>query len=69
MDVHEATATVREALIFSALLRQPRDVSREDKVAYVDHIIDLLELSDIRDAIIGSESCYVPTGVYMWLSF
>ncbi|RAK96058.1 putative ABC multidrug transporter [Aspergillus ibericus CBS 121593] len=53
MDVHEGTATVREALIFSALLRQPASVPREEKIAYVDHIIDLLELSDIRDALIG----------------
>lgn len=55
MDVHEATATVREALVFSALLRQPRETPREEKVAYVDHIIHLLELDDICDAIIGSK--------------
>ncbi|KAI2830529.1 hypothetical protein CBS147343_10393 [Aspergillus niger] len=53
MDVHEGTATVREALVFSALLRQPDSVPREEKIAYVDHIIDLLELSDIQDALIG----------------
>lgn len=53
MDVHERTATVREALIFSAFLRQPASVSEEEKLAYVDHIIDLLELYDIRDALIG----------------
>lgn len=54
MDVHEASATVREALEFSALLRQPASVPREEKLAYVNHIIDLLELSDISDALIGS---------------
>ncbi|KAE8311860.1 ABC-2 type transporter-domain-containing protein [Aspergillus transmontanensis] len=53
MDVHEASATVREALEFSALLRQPASVPREEKLAYVDHIIDLLELTDISDALIG----------------
>ncbi|KAL4998359.1 ABC-2 type transporter-domain-containing protein [Aspergillus recurvatus] len=53
MDVHEGTSTVREALIFSAFLRQPSTVSEEEKLAYVDHIIDLLELYDIRDALIG----------------
>ena len=31
MDIHEATATVREALQFSALLRQPREVPKEEK--------------------------------------
>lgn len=53
MDVHEGTATVREALLFSALLRQPSTTPREEKIAYVDHIIELLELHDIRDALIG----------------
>lgn len=53
LDVHEALATVREALCFSALLRQARDVSREEKLAYVDTIIDLLELHDIEHTLIG----------------
>lgn len=53
LDVHESLATVREALEFSALLRQSRNVPREEKVAYVDTIIDLLELQDIEHAIIG----------------
>jgi ABC-type multidrug transport system ATPase subunit len=55
MDVHEGTSTVREALIFSAFLRQPSSVSEGEKLAYVDHIINLLELYDIRDALIGSK--------------
>ncbi|KAL4804144.1 ABC-2 type transporter-domain-containing protein [Aspergillus unguis] len=54
MDVHEGTATVWEALRFSALLRQPSHVPEAEKLAYVDHIIDLLELYDIRDALIGT---------------
>lgn len=53
MDVHEGTATVREALIFSAILRQPSSVPYEEKLAYVDHIIDLLELESISEALIG----------------
>lgn len=53
MDVHEATATVKEALMFSAVLRQPAHVPYEEKLAYVEHIIDLLELRDICDALIG----------------
>ena len=55
MDVHEGTSTVKEALIFSALLRQPRHVPEAEKVAYVDHIIELLELEDISNALIGGE--------------
>lgn len=55
LDVHEATATVKEALVFSAVLRQPSTVPYEEKIAYVDHIINLLELSDISDALIGGK--------------
>ncbi|KAJ5835346.1 hypothetical protein N7447_001372 [Penicillium robsamsonii] len=53
MDVHLETATVKEALDFSAVLRQPSTVSHEEKIAYVEHIIDLLELRDISEALIG----------------
>lgn len=56
MDVHEPTSTVKEALIFSALLRQPRDVPRSEKLDYVERIIDLLELGDICDALIGGKN-------------
>ncbi|CAI7653880.1 unnamed protein product [Penicillium glandicola] len=54
MDLHDNTATIREAFEFSAILRQPRDVPRQEKIDYVDRIINLLELEDIQDAIIGS---------------
>ncbi|KAF4968319.1 hypothetical protein FSARC_4264 [Fusarium sarcochroum] len=53
LDVHEPYATVREALEFSALLRQSRDTPREEKLKYVDTIIDLLELHDLADTLIG----------------
>ena len=54
LDVHEPFATVREALEFSALLRQPREVSREEKLKYVDTIINLLELHDLENTLIGT---------------
>jgi ABC-type multidrug transport system ATPase subunit len=54
VDVHLPQATIREALEFSALLRQPRSVPDKEKLAYVDTIIDLLELHDIEDAMIGT---------------
>lgn len=57
VDVHEGTSTVKEALIFSALLRQNSTVPQEEKIAYVEHIIDLLELRDISDALIGGKYC------------
>ncbi|OBR15190.1 ABC-2 type transporter [Colletotrichum higginsianum IMI 349063] len=53
-DIHEGTATIREALEFSALLRQERAVPRADKIAYVDRIVHLLELGDLQHAIISS---------------
>ena len=53
MDVHEPTATIREALQFSALLRQPKEVSVEEKYAYCETIIDLLEMRSIAGATIG----------------
>ncbi|KAL3447866.1 ABC-2 type transporter-domain-containing protein [Aspergillus insuetus] len=54
LDVHEEYATVREALEFSALLRQPRTTPKEEKLKYVDTIINLLELHDLADTLIGS---------------
>lgn len=53
MDVHESLATVREALEFSALLRQSRETPREEKLKYVDTIIELLQLQDIEHTLIG----------------
>lgn len=52
-DIHLPTSTVREALAFSAYLRQPRNVSRAEKDAYVDYIIDLLEMRAYADALVG----------------
>lgn len=52
-DIHLQTSTVREALSFSALLRQPGNVSREEKLAYVDEVIQLLEMEDYADAVVG----------------
>ncbi|KAF2874539.1 ABC-2 type transporter-domain-containing protein [Massariosphaeria phaeospora] len=54
MDVHESTATVREALRFSAKLRQPKEVPLQEKYDYVETIIDLLEMRDIAGAAIGN---------------
>ncbi|KAI9458491.1 ABC-2 type transporter-domain-containing protein [Russula earlei] len=54
MDVHEQNTTVREALRFSAYLRQPFHVSKEEKDAYVEDVIELLELQDLSEAIIWS---------------
>lgn len=52
-DLHLATSTVREALEFSALLRQPIEYSRNERLAYVDHVIDLLDMQEYADAVVG----------------
>ncbi|KAL8735882.1 MAG: hypothetical protein Q9181_002631 [Wetmoreana brouardii] len=52
-DLHLATSTVREALNFSALLRQPRTTPKEEKLAYVDEIIKVLEMESYADAVVG----------------
>lgn len=53
-DVHEPTATVREALRFSAKLRQPKEVPLQEKYDYCERIIDLLEMREIAGATIGN---------------
>ncbi|GAA6002985.1 hypothetical protein JCM10207_001930 [Rhodosporidiobolus poonsookiae] len=53
-DVHEPLNTVRECIQFSALLRQDASVAREEKLAYAEEVIELLELQPIADAIVGN---------------
>ncbi|KAI8354178.1 ABC-2 type transporter-domain-containing protein [Blakeslea trispora] len=53
MDIHQPAVTVREALRFSAYLRQDASVPKEEKDKYVETILELLEMEDIGDAQIG----------------
>ncbi|KAI9007573.1 ABC-2 type transporter-domain-containing protein [Phycomyces nitens] len=53
MDIHQPAVTVREALRFSAYLRQDESVPKAEKDEYVEKIIQLLEMEDISDAQIG----------------
>ncbi|KAG7120746.1 Opaque-specific ABC transporter CDR3 like protein [Verticillium longisporum] len=52
-DLHLPTSTVREALRFSALLRQPSQYTQQEKIDYVDTVIELLSMEGYADAIIG----------------
>jgi ATP-binding cassette subfamily G (WHITE) protein 2 (SNQ2) len=52
-DIHEPTSTVREALRFSARLRQPKEVPLKEKYDYCEKIIDLLEMRELAGAVIG----------------
>lgn len=52
-DLHLATSTVREALRFSAALRQPGSVSQDKKHAYVEEVINKLGMQSYGDAVVG----------------
>lgn len=53
-DLHLETTTVREALRFSAMLRQPKSVSREEKYSFVEDVIKMLKMEDFSEAIVGN---------------
>ncbi|RSL75903.1 hypothetical protein CEP51_010451 [Fusarium floridanum] len=52
-DLHLNTMTVREALEFSALLRQSEEIPSSEKLAYVDEVVSILDMAEYVDAIIG----------------
>lgn len=53
-DLHLDTTTVREALKFSAYLRQPKTVSRKEKDEFVEDVIKMLNMEDFAEAIVGT---------------
>lgn len=52
-DLHLETSTVRESLRFSAMLRQPPTVSKAEKYAFVEDVIQMLNMADFADAVVG----------------
>ncbi|KAF9555496.1 pleiotropic drug resistance ABC transporter [Agrocybe pediades] len=54
MDTHVPTTTVREALRFSARLRQPSSVPVSEKDDYADKCLTMCGLDAFADAIVGS---------------
>ncbi|GAB2228065.1 hypothetical protein Droror1_Dr00009895 [Drosera rotundifolia] len=52
-DIHSPQVTVRESLIYSAFLRLPRDITKEEKMMFVDEVIELVELDNLKNAIVG----------------
>lgn len=52
-DLHLQTATVRESLRFSAMLRQPKSVSKQEKYDYVEEVIKMLNMEDFAEAVVG----------------
>lgn len=52
-DLHLETSTVREALRFSAALRQPKSTPMSEKYAYVEDVIKMLNMEDFAEAVVG----------------
>ncbi|OAP57126.1 hypothetical protein AYL99_07863 [Fonsecaea erecta] len=52
-DLHLPSSTVREALRFSALLRQPASVPLAEKFEYVEKVIEVLKMEHFSDAVVG----------------
>ena len=52
-DLHLETTTVREALQFSAVLRQPKSVSMKEKYDFVEEVIDMLNMREFAEAVVG----------------
>ena len=52
-DLHLETTTVREALRFSAILRQPKIVPKKEKYAFVEDVIKMLSMQDFAEAVVG----------------
>ncbi|CAI6006189.1 unnamed protein product [Closterium sp. NIES-65] len=52
-DIHTPFITIRESLQFSAALRLPSTTSRAERALVVQEAMDLLELHDIADTLVG----------------
>ncbi|KAJ8423960.1 hypothetical protein Cgig2_008579 [Carnegiea gigantea] len=52
-DIHSPQVTVKESLIYSAFLRLPKEISKEEKLIFVDEVMELVELDNIKDGIVG----------------
>ncbi|KAL3676895.1 hypothetical protein R1sor_026843 [Riccia sorocarpa] len=52
-DIHSPQVTVYESLVYSAWLRLPSDTRKETRELFVNHVMDLVELTNIKDRIVG----------------
>ncbi|CAL0305014.1 unnamed protein product [Lupinus luteus] len=52
-DIHSPLVTVHESLLFSAWLRLPADVERKTRELFVEEVMELVELTQLRDALVG----------------
>ncbi|XP_042049448.1 pleiotropic drug resistance protein 1-like [Salvia splendens] len=52
-DIHSPCVTVYESLLFSAWLRLHQDVDDETRKAFVENVMELVELTTLRDGLVG----------------
>ncbi|XVF26839.1 hypothetical protein REPUB_Repub14bG0053800 [Reevesia pubescens] len=52
-DVHSPQITVKESLIYSAFLRLPKEINKEEKMTFVDQVMELVELDNLKDGLVG----------------
>ncbi|KAH9312808.1 hypothetical protein KI387_027843 [Taxus chinensis] len=52
-DIHSPQVTVRESLIYSAFLRLPKEIDKKTKIAFVDEVMELVELDNLSDGLVG----------------
>ncbi|TVU03324.1 hypothetical protein EJB05_51147, partial [Eragrostis curvula] len=52
-DIHSPHVTVYESLLFSAWLRLPSDVDLETRKMFIEQVMDLVELTPLRSALVG----------------
>ncbi|CAH9131530.1 unnamed protein product [Cuscuta epithymum] len=52
-DIHSPFVTVHESLVYSAWLRLPNDVDVTTRKLFVDEVMELVELNDLRSALVG----------------
>ncbi|EQC40476.1 hypothetical protein SDRG_02369 [Saprolegnia diclina VS20] len=56
MDIHSESATFREAFQFSAMLRQSDEIPTEEKMAFAEECLELLDMKNLGDKIIRGAS-------------
>ncbi|CAI0473877.1 unnamed protein product [Linum tenue] len=52
-DIHSPLVTVYESLVYSAWLRLPNEVDMETRTMFVEEVMGLVELNNLRNSIVG----------------
>ncbi|CAL4925934.1 unnamed protein product [Urochloa decumbens] len=54
VDIHSPQLTVEESVAYSAWLRLPSNTDKETRYEFVDEVLKIVELHEIKDALVGS---------------